>query len=318
MPVNIEFSQALDQLQDLLNDTIRAVPNLLLALFVFLAFYFLSRYVRRAVSGVAERYRPRRNLAMVLGRLSQWFVILLGLLAASVVLFPNFSPAQVIQLLGIGSVAIGFAFRDILQNFLSGILLLITEPFQIGDQIRIGDYEGAVEDIQTRATTLQTYDGRRVLIPNSELYTGSVVVNTAYPLRRVEYDVGIGYGDDIPTAKRLILEALREIDDIVQDPAPDVLVYALADFSVTLRIRWWIRPPRRVDALDSRDQVLERIKDTLLLNGIDLPFPTHQLLLHDQTETGDGDRRQQREGWPAGPGDVPGPRRRPLREVPPA
>lgn len=307
--MNVEFSDALDELQSLLNDSIRAVPNLLLALVVFLLFFIFSRYVRRVVNQVAERYRPSRNLGLVLGRLSQWFMVLMGFLAASVVLFPNFSPAQVIQLLGIGSVAIGFAFRDILQNFLSGILLLLTEPFTIGDQIRIGEHEGTVEDIQTRATTLRTYDDRRVLIPNSELYTGSVVVNTAYPLRRVEYDLGIGYGDDIATAKALILEAIAKIDGIMQDPPPDVLVYDLADFSVTLRIRWWIRPPRRVDALDSRDEVLMRVKDALLLNGIDLPFPTQQLLFHDQTETSDGYRDRQREGWPAGSSAIPGPGR---------
>ena len=91
---------------------------------------------------------------------------------------PSFQPAQLIQLLGISGVAIGFAFLDILQNFLAGILILLTEPFRLGDQIVVGGYEGTVEEIETRATSIRTYDGRRVVIPNSNLFTESVTVNT--------------------------------------------------------------------------------------------------------------------------------------------
>ena len=87
------------------------------------------------------------------------------------------------QVLGIGSVAIGFAFRDILQNFLAGILLLVTQPFRIGDQIVASNYEGTVEDIQTRATFIRTYDGRHVVVPNADLFTDTVVVNTAFEHR---------------------------------------------------------------------------------------------------------------------------------------
>jgi small conductance mechanosensitive channel len=118
----------------------------------------------------------------------------------------KFQAGDLIQLLGISGVAIGFAFRDILQNFLAGILILLTEPFQIDDQIVFKGFEGTVENIETRATTIRTYDGRRIVIPNSELFTNSVTVNTAFDNRRLEYDVGIGYGDDIrANASKLLL-----------------------------------------------------------------------------------------------------------------
>jgi small-conductance mechanosensitive channel len=230
------------------------------------------------------------------------------MLVAAVIVFPNFTPTSLIQFLGIGSVAFGFAFRDVLQNYLAGILLLLTQPFRIGDQIRFEDYEGTVEDIQTRATFLRTYDGRRVVIPNAELFTHTVTVNTAFPTRRIEYDVGIGYGDDVDRAKALILDVLRELQDAMDDPAPDVLTHELSASSVVLRVRWWIRPPARQDALDARDHVIAAIKKKLIENGIDLPFPTQHVLFHDQTEATDGDRHRQREGWPAGKGEVPAPR----------
>jgi small-conductance mechanosensitive channel len=237
--------------------------------------------------------------------LSQGVVILVGLFVALSIVIPSFKAGDLVQLLGISGVAFGFAFRDILQNFLAGILILLTEPFQIDDQIVFKNFEGTVEEIQTRATTIRTYDGRRVVIPNSELFTNSVTVNTAWENRRLEYDVGIGYGDDIDRAKQLIMEAIANLDDVLKEPAPDVLVMELAGSTVNIRVRWWINPPRRAEALDTRDKVLTAIKNKLTANGIDLPFPTQQILFHDQTEETDGNRSRQREGWPAGNQDVP-------------
>jgi small-conductance mechanosensitive channel len=245
---------------------------------------------------------------LILGRLAQWITVLIGLFISLSIVIPTLKAGDLIQLLGISGVAIGFAFRDILQNFLAGILILLTEPFQIGDQIVFKDFEGTVENIQTRATTIKTYDGRRIVIPNSDLFTNSITVNTAFENRRLEYDIGIGYGDDIHEAKRLILEAIHETEGVLKEPAPDAIVVALAESTVNIRARWWIHPPRRAEALDLQDRVLTAIKNKLMANGIDLPFPTQQILFHDQTEETDGDRSQQREGWPAGKGNKPKPR----------
>ncbi len=307
--MNLDFTPALTQLETLLNDTIMLVPNIVVALIIFLFFYLFARTTRILAQKLSDRAGRQRSLGIVLGRLSQATVIILGLLVAMVIIFPTFSPGQLVQILGISSVAIGFAFRDILQNFLAGILLLLTEPFRIGDEVMVNDFEGTVEDIQTRATTIMTYDGRRVVIPNADLFTNTVTVNTAFDKRRVEYDIGIGFGDDIEEAKQLILGILGQLDNVLQTPAPDILVFGLADYSVTLRVRWWINQPTRAETLDSRDRVLSEIKQTLLDHGIDLPFPTQQILFHDQTEETDGDRTRQREGWPAGNHYVPQPRR---------
>lgn len=103
----------------------------------------------------------------------------------------------------------------------------------------------------------------------------------------------------------MILQTLRKTEGVLAEPAPDVLLMELAPASVHLRVRWWIAPPQRADALDARDRVLTALKAQLTAHGIDLPFPTHQVLFHDQTEGGDGDRARQREGWPAGSAEVP-------------
>ncbi|MEJ6480105.1 mechanosensitive ion channel family protein [Nostoc punctiforme UO1] len=307
--MNAEISTAWDKVQSMSNGFIALLPNIVLALIVFIIFLFIATRIKALVKRLTRNRRSARNLGLVLGRLAQGVTILIGLFIALSIVIPSFKAGDLIQLLGISGVAIGFAFRDILQNFLAGILILLTEPFQIDDQIVFKGFEGTVENIQTRATTIRTYDGRRIVIPNSELFTNSVTVNTAFDNRRLEYDVGIGYGDDIDRAKELMLEALHSVPEVLKDPAPDVLVMELAESTVNIRVRWWIKPPRRADDLASRDKVLSTIKKTLVANGIDLPFPTQQILFHDQTEETDGNRSRQREGWPSGKNEVPKPRR---------
>jgi small-conductance mechanosensitive channel len=308
--MRLDLSSALVRAQSIVNGLFLALPNLVVGLVVFALFVLLALGAKAVVARVtAARLHAHRNAGIAVGRLAQGFVVFVGLLVALSVALPSFQPGDVIQVLGISSVAIGFAFRDILQNVLAGILLLITQPFRIGDQIVAKGHEGTVEDIQTRATFIRTYDGRRGVIPNADLFTDTVVVNTAFAHRRLEYDVGIGYGDDVEKARRLILKALHSVDGVLSDPAPDVLLMELAGSSVNLRARWWIAPPQKADALDARDRVLRAVKALLTSEGIDLPLPTQQIPFHDQTETTDGDRAHQREGWPVGPEPSPGPRR---------
>ncbi|MEM6398863.1 MAG: mechanosensitive ion channel family protein [Cyanobacteria bacterium P01_D01_bin.116] len=294
-----EITSAWDRTQLLIDNTIARLPSIILAIVVFIVFFFLARGIKIAIRRLTRNRRNARSLGMVLGRLAQGAIILIGAFVALTIVIPSFKVGDLVQLLGISGVAVGFAFRDILQNFLAGILILLTEPFEINDQIVFKSFEGTVENIETRATTIRTYDGRRIVIPNAELFTNSVTVNTAFENRRIEYDFGIGYGDDIEQARQLILEAIGETEGVLSDPPPDAIVVELADFTVNIRGRWWINPPRRADALDFRDRVLTAVKNKLTSNGIDMPFPTQQILFHDQTEETDGDRNRQREGWPA-------------------
>jgi small-conductance mechanosensitive channel len=238
-------------------------------------------------------------VGLVLARLSQWGLRFLGLLVAVTVMFPSVKPVDLLGLLGVGSVAIGFAFKDILQNFLAGILILLRQPFRIGDQIVFKSFEGTVEGIETRTTVIKTYDGRRVFVPNGEIFTNAVTVNTAYGVRRSEHDVGIGYGDDARRAAALIVEALRGVEGVRADPPPEALVMELAGSSVNVRARWWTDAHQH-EVLRVRHEAISAIKERLGKAGIDLPFPTNVVLFHDQTEETDGDRTRQREGWPAG------------------
>ncbi len=281
------------------------LPSLGLALVVFLLFLGGAWAAKRAVIGVARR-RDRGNLGTLLGGFVKWAVIVLGLLVVATIVFPSVKPADVLATLGIGSVAIGFAFKDILQNWLSGLLILYRQPFRSGDQIKSGEFEGTVECIEARATLIKTYDGQRVVIPNTDIYTRAVVVRTAFPMRRSEYDVGIGYGDDVEEACRVILGAMRQVEGVGSDPEPEAFASALDASSVNIKVRWW-SDSQRASVVHVQGRVLTSVKRALSEAGIDLPFPTRVVLLHDQTEESDGDRTRQREGWPKGD-DPPRPR----------
>lgn len=281
------------------------LPNIGIALLVFLLFLLIAWGARAAILRTFRR-RGRPDLAALLAGFARWSIIALGLLVVATIIFPSVKPADVLATLGIGSLAIGFAFKDILQNWLAGLLILLRQPFRQQDQIVIGGHEGIVERIEARATLIRTYDGRRVVIPNSDIYTQAVVVNTAFDRRRSEYDVGIGYGDDIDEARRVILSTLQSVEGVESSPPPQVSPWDLAGSTVNLKVFWWTKPAQ-AEVVQTRGRVIAAIKRALGEAGIDLPFPTRVVLLHDQTEEADGDRRRQREGWPAGD-DPPAPR----------
>ncbi len=298
--MDLDLSDFLQRIQAIIRGLLLSLPNVLFGVVVFALFWLASRLLARFVQAVSRRAGQPAGVSVVLARLTTWAVLGLGLLVALTLIFPTLTAASLFGALGVGGVAIGFAFKDIFQNLLAGILILMTRPFRIGDQIVSGANEGTVESIEVRATLLRTYDNRRIVIPNSDLYTNRVTVNTAYDQRRLSVNVGIGFGDDIGGAKRVVLDTVATLPGILTQPTPTVLVTELGDFAVNLEVRFWIDPPARREALEAQDQVLQALKSALIGAGVDLPLPTHQVLFHNQTEPDDGDRWHQREGWPPG------------------
>jgi small conductance mechanosensitive channel len=274
------------------------LPNLAIAAAVMVGFLIAAWLARRVVKRVVGR-RDREDLGSLVAGFAWWGLVGFGLLVVATIVFPSIKPSDALATLGIGSVAIGFAFKDILQNWFAGLLILVRQPFRRGDQIVVDKYEGTVEHIEARATLIKTYDGRRVVIPNSDVYTRSVIVNTAYPKRRSQYDVGIGYGDHLERAREVILRALADLPHVEAEPAPEAIPWELDGSSVNIRVRWWTKSIRR-EVVASRGEVITALKKALVEEGIDLPFPTRVILFHDQTEEADGDRSRQREGWPSG------------------
>ena len=304
--IDANFGLIWAAVDNLIDGFLAMLPLLAAGIVIFVLLLFTARGVRY-LAEKALRRSSNRSAAIAISRLLYVAMVGLAVLIAVTIAFPSMTPGRLISVLGIGGVAIGFAFKDIFQNLLAGVLILLRHPFRVGDEITTGEFTGTVEAIETRATFIRTYDGRRVIIPNGDVYTKPVTVISAYDMLRSEYDVGIGYGDDLAEAKMIALEAMKRVDGVLADPPPDVLVWELGESAKNIRIRWWTKPARS-DVLRIRDAVLRDVAEAITGAGMDLPFPTQVVLFHDQTEETDGDRSRQREGWPAGK-NPPKPRR---------
>lgn len=305
MRLNIEAAWV--RLQGMLQGLITAIPNLVIGVAIFVLFVFAARLARRAVHTLTERAGHQPGTVLVFSRLASWVVLALGGLVALTVIIPELNAASLFGALGVSGIAIGFAFKDIFQNLLAGLLILFTRPFRIGDQIVSGDHEGTVEDIQVRATLIRTYDNRQVVIPNSELFTNRVVVNTAYEHRRLDVGLTVGFDEDLGTVKRVILETVAGLGDVLRDPAPRVVVRTYGEIGVNLEVRFWIEPPVRREAILAQDEVLEAIVPALRAAGITPALPTRHVLLRDET----GPPPAEEPEPPRWVGGGKGPRRRP-------
>ncbi|WP_352310564.1 mechanosensitive ion channel domain-containing protein [Psychrobacter sp. W2-37-MNA-CIBAN-0211] len=260
---------------------VERIPYFVASIIVLLIFWFLSIVFKKIVHKLLGSRSRHQNLVKVFQRVGGALIFFIGFMIAMVIAVPGFTPAKLIGALGIGSIAIGFAFKDIFQNLLSGILLLISEPFRIGDQIVSGEYEGTVEDIKIRATTIKTYDGRQVVIPNSDLYTSALIVNTAYKQRRLQVAVGIGYEDDIEAAKAEIMQALDKVDSVSTKSKPSVIATGFGGSSMDLMVRWFIEDGTQANKVASIHQVIVEIKKALDAAGVNIPFPIRTIDLSD-------------------------------------
>jgi small conductance mechanosensitive channel len=306
--MNFDISPAWTKIQAIVNGFISMLPNLVLALIVFAISCLIARWAKSLIVGFYARRGRHENLGLVMGRMVQAVLILINLMIALSIVLPSFNARDLIQVLGISGVAIGFAFRDILQNFLAGILILLAEPFRVGEEIQVGSFTGVVQEIEARATLLKTWDGFLIVIPNACIYTEKLTVLNAYDTRRTSLRFGIGFRDDLDEARRLIVEAIREVDGVIKEPQPSAICVGIGANSITVEARWWT-DSKRADDVAVKDRVIPLVNERLMEHGIEIAYPTHQVLFHDQTEEVDGDRRRQRAGWPAGRGEVPRPRR---------
>jgi small conductance mechanosensitive channel len=174
-----DFSTTWNGLVRLINNVLSLLPNVALGTVAFIVFLLGASLAKSMVRRFVGRRKTHKNLSVLLGQVAYVTALILGFLIAVSIMAPSFHASDLIKILGIGSVAIGFAFQNILQNFLAGILLLLQEPFELGDWISVTGLEGRVDDIQARATIVVTQDGLRVVIPNAVLFTNPVVVGTS-------------------------------------------------------------------------------------------------------------------------------------------
>jgi small conductance mechanosensitive channel len=203
-------------------------------------------------------------------RLLRIFGVIAALLLGFAVAGVEVGPA--LAGLGLAGLAVAFAVQAILENFIAGIILLVRRPFRSGDQIRTGDYEGTVQDIDLRVTRLVDYDGVVVQIPNVDVYTNPVVNLTRRGKRRTTVVIGIDYRDDHDAAREVIRMAVTQVEGVLDDPAVEVLLTELAESSVNFEIRYWTLPDIR-SVRHVQDRVLSAAKRAVTEAGLTIPWP---------------------------------------------
>ncbi|MEM9013100.1 MAG: mechanosensitive ion channel family protein [Pseudomonadota bacterium] len=270
-------SLAIGELEGHATDLVEASPRIVTALLLLLVVAGLAALLRRLSTAIARRSGLRASLVDLIALLVPVLIWIGGSLVVAAILFPSVTPGRLLTALGLGSIAIGFAFKDILENFLAGILILLREPFRLGDHVARGEIEGSVERITIRDTHIRQTDGQRVVVPNAALFQSPITVRTDREYRRTAVICGVAYGEDADRAREVIEQAVVEVDS-VRDDVREVQVFAKAfgSSSIDFEIAWWTGS-RPVDIRASRDQVVRAVKRALDEAGIEIPFPYRTL-----------------------------------------
>jgi small conductance mechanosensitive channel len=262
--------------QHMINTAMAQAPYVLIGIIVFAVFVTAASLISRTIIKLGHTSRFDETLAVLLARLSQSAICFVGLLITAVIMLPNFKPGDALAGMGLASVAVGFAMKDVLQNFFAGMMMLWRKPFRIGDEIRHETFAGTVMDINVRATRVRTYEGTVAVIPNSAIYSNAFEVVTRQPQRRVELLIGIGYGASIEGAKQVIMDALSGLERV---NAPVVYVADFGASSVDLKIHFWTGSAN-LNVLHATDDALSAIKRALDKADIEIPYP-HEVLIFD-------------------------------------
>jgi len=248
---------------------IEAIPRLGVGFAIALVGYGLSRVLRWGL----HRWFARRNtqsFAQVMSKLAGWVLFGLAALSATAAAFPSVKPVDLLAGLGFFSVAIGFAFQDILENTLSGVLLLLRQPFESGDQIEVHGQTGTVEAITIRETRMKTFDGQLVVIPNRDVYKNVIRVQTHFKDRKLTFVAGIAYENDAREACTVITQAVATVAEVAAEPPCQALVVDLGVSTVNIEVGFWSGPAQH----ESRvvlDEVIKTVKVALEDAGIEMP-----------------------------------------------
>lgn len=265
----------------LAESAITIIPRVLAAALVLALFWLIAAGLRWLMRIIFRQIVEDLTIENLIKQLAYYAIWILGLIIAIYAL--GFDLQAVVTGLGLTSLALGFALKDIISNFVSGILILMSRPFQLGDQIVVGETEGGVERIMLRATQIRTYDGRVVLVPNAEVFTSRITNNTAAPVRRGSVELFLGYDSDLRGAVEVVRAATQATDGVLPDPAASVRVRQLGQDDIVLEARFWT-DSRRSDFMATSSEVAGSLVSALKEAGIGLPDPDVRILVPRRSE----------------------------------
>ena len=284
--MNQILDTVINSLRDLLGSSIKILPGIITALVIVMLTRYAAQFTTEIAKKIGRKTLHSKSLRSLLCKTASISTWIFGVVLACIVAFPGLRLGDIVATLGLGSVAVGFAFQDIFKNFLSGILILVQRPFRIDDQIIIGDYEGTVEQIDIRTTKIRTYDGERILMPNSEVFTSPVRVRTAFNQRRTDLAVGVDYNTSLPEAKNILQKTIEGVNGVLDNKSPEIDLVGFGDSSIDFIVRYWTHP-RQPQVRQVQTRAIIAIKDALDEAGIGIPYPIRTLYYYNQDKYND-------------------------------
>lgn len=284
--VNSIIQNVQDKSAAVITQAIYVLPGIVLAIIVLLLTRTVARLVQRGVTNVGARALKSLSLQTLLAQTSYVATWIAGILLASIIAFPEVDFGDLIALLGLGSVAIGFAFQDIFKNFLSGVLLLLQEPFSLGDQIIVDGYEGTVSEIALRSTQIRTYRGEMVVIPNSVVFMSPIQVMTGKPQRRTDLAIGVDYNTPLSDAIKTLYDAATSVEEVRPSPAVEVDVVSFGDSSIDFMVRYWTNSEQK-SVRRVKTQMMVALKQACDAADISIPYPIRTVYHFDQEQYSD-------------------------------
>jgi small-conductance mechanosensitive channel len=272
--------EAVDLVRDMRGiDWLSLLETWSLRLLAALLIFWVGRWLVRRLCNALDRILGRAGVDATLGGFLRniAYAVMLVLVIMTALTALGIPTTSMFALLGAAGLAVGLAIKDSLSNIAAGVMLIVLRPFRAGDHVVIAGQEGIVQEIRVFQTWLRTFDHRVIILPNSQVTTTQIVNYSMLPLRRVEVTVGVGYGDDLKKARELLLQIARNHPAIVDDPPPVVRVMALADSSISLMLQAFVR---NEDYVEVRSQLVETVHDTLLANGLTIPYPQQDVHVH--------------------------------------
>ena len=267
------------------------LPFVIAGLAILLLTWLIASLVDKFASTVILKSHWRDSLQDLAERMLVIFVWLAGIMLAAMVMFPGLTPTKAIAALGIGSVAIGFAFKDIFENFLAGILILLRFPMEPGDFIECEGDVGKIEEITVRNTLLRTTEGVLVIIPNATLFKNPVDVLTSRKVRRITVICGVGYDEDVDASRDVIRQAVKDCKTVEQDQPIEIFAQEFGASSVNFEVTWWTGSSP-LQQRESRDEVVAAVKRALDDADIEIPFPYRTLTFSEPLKTKSFDNSQ--------------------------
>ena len=261
-----------NQIERMVRGFVQTLPSLAIAVVILLVTWFAAKFAIRIADRLTKRTRIREDLKQLLDTLVRLAIWVVGIIIALTVAIPSFTPASAFAGLGIGAVAIGFAFQDIFQNFLAGVLIMLREKMRITDLIECQGITGRVERITLRETHVRQLSNELTIVPNSLLFKNPVKILTDDVVRRDEITVGVGYDVDLEQAQGIIRDTVQGLANVNQEKPVLVVARTFGASSIDFLVQWWA-PTTPRDMRLTRSEVIIAVKKALDGAGIEIPYP---------------------------------------------